>query len=151
MFDKPSGIPRQSGCYIFRNAAGTIIYVGKARVWPSVCELLPARICAHSKDPALMADATSVEWIVTPSELDALILENELIKDNQPRYNMRLKDDKSFPFVALDARSDFPAPYVTRAQHIKGVRYFGPFADVRALRVTMDELSGLSAAFVLQA
>ena len=68
------------------------------------------------------------------------MLENELIKDNQPRYNMRLKDDKSFPYVALDTRTDFAAPYITRAKHVKGVRYFGPFVDVRALRTTMDEL-----------
>ncbi len=92
------------------------------------------------KTQALMADATSVEWIITPTELDALVLENELIKDNQPRYNMRLKDDKSFPYVALDTRTDFPAPYITRGKHVKGVRYFGPFVDVRALRTTMDEL-----------
>ena len=87
-----------------------------------------------------MAEATSVEWIVTPTEVDALVLENELIKDNQPRYNMRLKDDKSFPWVALDTRVDFPAPYTTRSKHVKGVRYFGPFVEVRALRTTMDEL-----------
>ena len=87
-----------------------------------------------------MAEATSVEWIVTPSEFDALVLENEMIKDNQPRYNMRLKDDKSFPFVALDTRTTFAAPYITRGEHVKGVRYFGPFVDVRALRTTMDEL-----------
>ena len=62
-----------------------------------------------------------------PNEVDALILENELIKANQPRYNMRLKDDKSFPFVALDSRTPFAAPYLTRAAHVKGVRYFGPF------------------------
>jgi excinuclease ABC subunit C len=87
-----------------------------------------------------MDEAQSVEWIVTPSEIDALILENELIKENQPRYNMRLKDDKSFPYVAIDARTEFPVPYITRSKHHKGVRYFGPFVDVRALRHTMDEL-----------
>ncbi len=87
-----------------------------------------------------MAEATSVEWIVTPTEVDALVLENELIKDNQPRYNMRLKDDKSFPYVAIDTRVDFPAPFTTRSKHVKGVRYFGPFVEVRALRTTMDEL-----------
>jgi excinuclease ABC subunit C len=141
MLEKPSGIPRQSGCYLFRNAAGTIIYVGKARVLAQRLSNYFQREGALSqKTQLLMADATSVEWIVTPTELDALILENELIKDNQPRYNMRLKDDKSFPFVALDARTPFPAPYITRASHVKGVRYFGPFGDVRALRVTMDEL-----------
>jgi excinuclease ABC subunit C len=141
VFAKPSGIPRTSGCYLFRNEQGTIIYVGKALS-------LASRLGSYFQRPeglthktqALMAEAMSVEWIVTPTEVDALVLENELIKDNQPRYNMRLKDDKSFPYVALDTRVDFPAPYTTRGKHQKGVRYFGPFVEVRALRTTMDEL-----------
>ncbi len=141
MFEKPSGIPRQSGCYLFRNAHNTVIYVGKALS-------LAQRLSSYFQSPdtmtlktrALMDEATSVEWIVTPSELDALILENELIKENQPRYNMRLKDDKSFPYVAIDTRVDFPAPFITRSKHVKGVRYFGPFVDVRALRATIDEM-----------
>ena len=106
MFARPSGIPRSSGCYLFRNAHGQIIYVGKALS-------LASRLGSYFQRPegldhktqALMTEATSVEWIVTPTELDALVLENELIKDNQPRYNMRLKDDKSFPYVALDTRT----------------------------------------------
>jgi len=141
MLAKPSGIPRQSGCYLFKNEHGTVIYVGKARV---LAQRLPSYFQRSEglsqKTQLLMAEAATVEWIVTPNELDALILENELIKDNQPRYNMRLKDDKSFPFVALDSRTPFAAPYITRGQHVKGVRYFGPYVDVRALRVTMDEL-----------
>ncbi|HEY5266811.1 MAG TPA: excinuclease ABC subunit UvrC [Acidimicrobiales bacterium] len=141
MLAKPSGIPRQSGCYLFRNERGTVIYVGKAKVLVSRLSSYFQRSDRLSeKTQLLMSEATAVEWIVTPSELDALILENELIKENQPRYNMRLKDDKSFPFVALDARTPFAAPYTTRGAHVKGVRYFGPFVDVRALRVTMDEL-----------
>jgi excinuclease ABC subunit C len=141
VFARPPGIPRQSGCYLFRNAQGQVIYVGKALS-------LASRLGSYFQRPeglthktqALMAEATSVEWILTPTEVDALVLENELIKDNQPRYNMRLKDDKSFPYVALDTRTDFAAPYITRGKHLKGVRYFGPFVDVRALRTTMDEL-----------
>ncbi|MGH9021225.1 MAG: excinuclease ABC subunit UvrC [Acidimicrobiales bacterium] len=141
MLAKPPGIPREPGCYLFRNGAGTVIYVGKALS-------LAARLSSYFQkiDPeavktrALMDDAASVEWIVTPTEVDALILENELIKQNQPRYNMMLKDDKSFPYVALDLRADFPAPVVTRAAHQRGVRYFGPYVNVRALRQTMDEL-----------
>ncbi len=141
MFAKPSGIPRRSGCYLFRNEAGTIIYVGKARSLAQRLSSYFQRIDAlDTKTQALMNEATSVEWIITPSELDALILENELIKENQPRYNLRLKDDKSFPYVALDTRVDFPVPYTTRGKHVKGVKYFGPFVDVKALRVTMDEL-----------
>jgi len=141
VFTKPSGIPRQSGCYLFRNERGDIIYVGKALSLASRLSSYFQRAegLTH-KTQALMAEATSVEWIVTPTEVDALVLENELIKDNQPRYNMRLKDDKSFPYVAIDTRVDFPAPFTTRAKHIKGVRYFGPFVEVRALRTTMDEL-----------
>ncbi len=141
MFAKPEGIPRQSGCYLFRNRTSDIIYVGKALSLQQRLSSYFQKIDAQSvKTQALMAEATSVEWIVTPSELDALILENELIKQNQPRYNMRLKDDKSFPYVALDVRADFPAPLITRNRHTKGVKYFGPFADVRALRMTIDEL-----------
>jgi excinuclease ABC subunit C len=141
MLTKPSGIPRQSGCYLFRNEKGAIIYVGKALVLAQRLSSYFQRTEGLSeKTRFLMNEATSVEWIVTPNEVDALILENELIKENQPRYNMRLKDDKSFPFVALDSRTPFAAPYITRGQHVKGVRYFGPFVNVRALRVTMDEL-----------
>ena len=141
MLDKPQGIPKASGCYLFRNINGTVVYVGKAK---SLQQRLGsyfqrAEALTH-KTQALMEEATSVEWIVTPSELDALILENELIKQNQPRYNIRLKDDKSYPYVAIDTRTEFPVPYVTRSAHVKGVRYFGPFVDVRALRVTIDEL-----------
>jgi excinuclease ABC subunit C len=141
MLAKPSGIPRQSGCYLFRNERGAVIYVGKARVLAQrLSSYFQRRDAQSEKTQLLMAEATSVEWIVTPSELDALILENELIKESQPRYNMRLKDDKSFPYVALNSRTAFAAPFMTRSQHQKGVRYFGPFVDVRALRVTMDEL-----------
>ena len=141
MLKKPEGIPKVSGCYLFRNEGGVVIYVGKAL---SLAQRLSNYFQKfESLDPktqALMVEATSVEWIVAPSENDALLLENELIKANQPRYNMRLKDDKTFPFVAIDQTTAFPVPYITRAKHRKGVKYFGPFVDVRALRATMEEL-----------
>ena len=141
MFPKPGAIPRSSGCYLFKNERGTVIYVGKAR---SLAQRLGSYFqrldTLAPKTRALMEEATAVEWIVTPSEVDALILENELIKENQPHYNVRLKDDKTYPYVAIDSRAPFPVPYVTRAQHVGSVRYFGPFVDVRALRATMDEL-----------
>jgi excinuclease ABC subunit C len=126
---------------MFKNARDTIIYVGKARALNQRLSNYFQKLDALApKTQALMDEASSVEWIVTPSEIDALILENELIKENQPRYNMRLKDDKSFPYMAIDARSEFPVPYITRSKHQRGVRYFGPFVDVGALRHTMDEL-----------
>ena len=141
MLAKPSGIPHQSGCYLFRNERGAIIYVGKALSLASRLSNYFQRSDALTvKTQALMNEATAVEWIITPNEVDALILENELIKQNQPRYNMMLKDDKSFPYVALDTRTDFPVPYITRGRHVRGVRYFGPFVEVRALRATIEEL-----------
>ncbi|HEV2426728.1 MAG TPA: GIY-YIG nuclease family protein, partial [Acidimicrobiales bacterium] len=138
MLERPAGIPRAPGCYLFRNAHGDVIYVGKAL---SLANRLGSYFQSakglSAKTVSMLEDAASVEWIVTPSEVDALILENELIKHNQPRYNMMLKDDKSFPYVALDLRADFPAPLLTRAHHQKGVRYFGPFVSAGALRRTM--------------
>jgi excinuclease ABC subunit C len=126
---------------LFKNAQDSIIYVGKARSLNQRLSNYFQKLDALApKTQALMDEASSVEWIITPSEIDALILENELIKENQPRYNMRLKDDKSFPYMAIDARSEFPVPYITRSKHQRGVRYFGPFVDVGALRHTMDEL-----------
>ena len=141
MLTKPSGIPRQSGCYLFRNERGSIIYVGKALSLANrLSNYFQRSDALTAKTQALMDEATAVEWIITPTEVDALILENELIKDNQPRYNMMLKDDKSFPYVAIDTRTEFPVPYITRGRHVKGVRYFGPFVNVRDLRSTIEEL-----------
>ena len=141
MFTKPAGIPKQPGCYMFRNGLGTVIYVGKAK---SLANRLGSYFQNQSnldaKTQNLMLEATNVEWIVVPTEIDALILENELIKANQPRFNIRLKDDKSFPYVAIDKREAFPMPLITRSRHIRGVKYFGPFVDVRALRTCIDEL-----------
>ncbi len=138
--NKPSGIPRASGCYLFRNARGDVIYVGKARVLAQRLSSYFQRAGLSVKTRALMDEAASVEWIVTPSEIDALVLENELIKANQPRYNMLLKDDKTFPFVGINVKATYPAPFVTRGQRQRGVRYFGPFVNVGALRRSIDEL-----------
>ena len=141
MLERPPHIPTESGVYLFRNDQGVVIYVGKAL---SLASRIPNYFAKPGpldlKTPPLMKEAASVEWVVTHSEVDALILENELIKTHQPRYNSRLKDDKSFPFLALDFRSPFPHPYTTRATHAKGVRYYGPFAHVGPLKRTIDEL-----------
>ncbi len=141
MLERPNAIPTESGCYLFRNDRGVVIYVGKARSLAQRLSNYFQKLDALDfKTQALMRDATAVEWIVTHSEVDALILENELIKTHQPRYNMRLKDDKSFPFLALDFRSEYPHPYTTRGAHVRGVVYYGPFAHVGPLRRTVDEL-----------
>ncbi len=141
MLEKPSGIPHESGCYLYRNARGDVIYVGKARsLSQRLSNYFQRPSALDPKTRTLMHEATSLEWVITKSEVDALILENELIKTHQPRYNMRLKDDKSFPFLALDRRTPWAQPYITRGRHVRGVRYFGPFAHVGSLRRTLDEV-----------
>lgn len=141
MFSKPIGIPHVSGCYLFRNDENVIIYVGKAKSLRNRLSNYFQKIDSlDAKTQNLMAEASSVEWIITPSEFDALVLENELIKVNQPRYNLRLKDDKTYPFVAIDKRSAFAVPYITRGKHLRGNSYFGPFVDVSSLRRSFDEL-----------
>ena len=141
MFERPAQVPAESGCYLFRNDRGTVIYVGKARsLHQRLANYFQRLDGLDFKTRALMEEAASVDWIVTGSEVDALILENELIKTHQPRYNMRLKDDKSFPFLALDFRSPYARPYTTRGPHVKGVTYYGPFAHVGPLKRTVDEL-----------
>jgi excinuclease ABC subunit C len=141
MLVRPAAIPAESGCYLFRDERGVVVYVGKAR---SLAQRLPNYFqkpgVLDFKTGPLMEVAASVEWVVTGSEVDALILENELIKTHQPRFNIRLKDDKTFPFLALDRRGEWPHPYVTRGAHVKGVSYYGPFARVRPLRHTLEEL-----------
>ncbi|CAB4857391.1 unannotated protein [freshwater metagenome] len=139
--EKPQGIPTESGCYIFRDQHQTIIYVGKAKNLSSRLGSYFSRSTQMSaKTVALMEMACEVEWIVTGTEVAALILENDLIKKHQPRFNIRLKDDKSYPYLALDLRQDFPVPYMTRSARQKGVRYFGPFGHVRNARVMLDEV-----------
>ena len=138
---KPLGIPSDSGCYIFRDQFHTVIYVGKAKN-------LSSRLGSYFGSPsqmshktvALMDIATEVEWIATGTEVAALILENDLIKKHQPRFNIRLKDDKSYPYLAVDLRQTFPTPFMTRAAKQRGVRYFGPFGHVKSARIMLDEV-----------
>ena len=134
-------IPDQPGCYQFLDERGRVLYVGKARS-------LRDRVTSYFQDPSALHPRTSqmvgaadrVEWIVTSTEVEALVLEHSLIQSFQPRYNVRLKDDKSYPWLALTLSDEWPRPIVTRGTRRKGVRYFGPFGHVRSLRRTVDLL-----------
>lgn len=140
MIHKPENLPPNSGVYLFKRGE-SVLYVGKARNLASrVGSYFAAGGSATPKSRALTEQSDSLEWISTPHESDALILENELIKKYQPRFNIRLKDDKSYPFLALDMRQTYPVPFITRSARVKGVRYFGPFGHVKSLRRTLDEL-----------
>ena len=138
----PAGtIPDEPGSYQFKDADGRVIYVGKAKS-------LRQRLSSYFADPAtlqlrtaqMVATAQSVEWICVRNEVEALMLEYSLIKQHRPRFNVRLVDDKSYPFLAVTTGDEWPRALVMRGTRKKGVRYFGPYAHAYAVRETLDEL-----------
>ena len=137
----PGSIPDAPGSYQFIDAHGRVIYVGKAKS-------LRQRLNSYFQDPAglgprtaqMVSQADHVEWMVVGSESEALLLEHNLIKQFQPRYNVRLKDDKSYPWLALTVNDEWPRPAVVRGRKRSGVRYFGPYANTGAIRETLDLL-----------
>ena len=134
-------IPDQPGCYQFLDDHGRVLYVGKARS-------LRSRVSSYFQDPAglhprtaqMVAAADRVEWIVTTTEVEALVVEFSMIQSFQPRYNIRLKDDKSYPWLALTTEDEWARPVVTRGARRRKTKYFGPFAHPRSLRRTIDLL-----------
>jgi excinuclease ABC subunit C len=136
----PTGtIPDGPGSYQFKDRDGRVIYVGKAsslrsRLSNYFQKHLPARTAQ------MVATAESVEWIQVANDVEALMLEYNLIKQHRPRFNVRLVDDKSYPFLAVTVGDDWPRPMVMRGAKRKGVRYYGPFAHAYAIRETLDLL-----------
>ncbi len=138
----PAGtIPDTPGSYQFKDAEGRVIYVGKAKS-------IRSRLNSYFADPRSMLPRTAqmvqtaatVEWIEVRNEVEALMLEYSLIKTHQPRFNIRLRDDKSYPFLAVTLADEWPRPRVMRGAKRKGVRYFGPYAHAYAIRETLDLL-----------
>ena len=141
MFDrpKPSEIPDQPGAYIFRDKHGKVIYVGKAK---SLRSRVPAYfgVGLHPRTQAMVDNAQAVEWIITESEVAALMLEFSLIKRHRPRFNIKLVDDKSYPYLAITRSDEWPRARVMRGAKRKGNEYFGPYAHTYAIRKTLDQL-----------
>jgi excinuclease ABC subunit C len=135
-----SSIPDSPGAYLFRDADGRVIYVGKAISLRKRLASYWARP-QHPRTEAMLASAASVDWIVAPTELDALMLEYNLIKSYRPRFNIRYRDDKSYPWLALTVAEKWPRARVLRGPKRKGVRYFGPFGHAYAIRETLDSLT----------
>ncbi len=137
----PGSVPDAPGSYQFVDRDGRIIYVGKAKS-------LKHRISSYFQDPAGLAPRTAqmvsqadhVEWMVSGTEAEALLLEHNLIKEFQPRYNVRLKDDKSYPWLAITVGEEWPRPAVVRGLKRPGVKYFGPYPNAGAIRETLDLL-----------
>ncbi len=137
-------LPHREGVYIFKNKKDKIIYIGKAKD-------LNKRIRSYfqnKKNYGLQDYKTNlffekinkIDYIVTDSEVEALILESNLIKKNRPQYNVELKDDKSYPFIIITEKENFPRVFLTRNRNIRGAKYFGPYTNVRAARKVLEVL-----------
>ena len=134
-------LPTKPGCYIMKNEAGTIIYVGKAiNLKNRVRSYFHSDASHDGKTRRLVRDITHLEWIVVGSELEALILEMNLIKQHRPKYNIRLKDDKRYPYIKISWNEPFPHVTVTRLMSEDGGRYFGPYTSAWAVYQTLDVL-----------
>jgi excinuclease ABC subunit C len=131
-------LPDGPGVYLWKDAAGEVLYVGKAkRLRSRVRSYFSTDFGVSPKNLLLQRLIADVETIVVPSEAQSLILENNLIKEYRPRFNVRLKDDKSYPSIAVTLGEAFPRVLVTRNRNIAGARYFGPYTDVGQLRRTL--------------
>ena len=138
---KTSDIPESPGVYRFRDQAGVVLYVGKAKN-------LRARLTSYFQDPAslhprtfsMVTTASAVDWIVVRNEIEALQLEWQWIKEFDPRFNVRFRDDKSYPWLAVTMSEAFPRALVLRGERKKGIRYFGPYIHAWAIRESLDLL-----------
>ncbi len=141
VLQKLESLPSGPGCYQMLNEKGKVIYVGKALVLRNrVRSYFHASANRDPKTRALVAEIRDIVWWVTQTELEALILENELIKRYKPRYNIRLKDDRQFPYIKVHWKDDFPKISVVRRIRKDGARYFGPYSSSRACYQTLDAL-----------
>jgi excinuclease ABC subunit C len=141
VLERPTAVPDVPGSYQFKDAEGRIIYVGKARS-------LRSRIASYFVDPKqlhprtaqMLERASALEWIQVRSDIEAIMLEYNLIKEHRPHFNVRLVDDKSYPYLAVTIGDQWPRAVVMRGAKRKGTRYFGPYAHAYAIRETLDLL-----------
>src|SRR3954451_23107854 len=133
------GLPDSPGVYLFRDARGRVIYVGKAKS-------LRKRVASHFSNPtlygttALTDEVDHIETLVVATEAEALLTEQTFIKQYKPRFNIRLRDDKSYPYIAISLDEDFPRVYFTRERHRRDRAYFGPYSSAKRVRNTLDLL-----------
>jgi excinuclease ABC subunit C len=137
--DKRRELPDEPGVYLFRNEKGRVIYVGKAKS-------IRKRVASHFSNPSTRAGRDLVpmidhiEALVVHTEAEALLAEQNFIKQYKPRFNIRLRDDKSYPYIAISLDEDFPRVYFTRERHRRDRAYFGPFSNAKRVRSTLDVL-----------
>jgi len=141
--DTLAKLPAKPGVYLFRDGRGDVLYVGKAKsLRPRVRSYFGAgRGDARHQIPRLVDRIADVEVIVTGTEVEALHLEQNLVKRHRPPFNVRLRDDKSFPYIAVTVEDEYPRVMFTRERHRRGVVYFGPYANAKKVRETLDVLN----------
>ena len=136
------GLPAKPGVYLFRDGKGEVLYVGKAKsLRPRVRSYFQRTPDTRAQIAQLPARVEDVEVIVTGTEAEALHLEQNLVKRHRPPFNIRLRDDKSFPYIAVTVEDDYPRVMFTRERHRRGVWYFGPYANAKKVRETLDVLN----------
>src|SRR3954462_10817328 len=132
-------LPDAPGVYIFRGKSRRVLYVGKAKS-------IRKRVGGHFSNPStrgaggLINEIEHIESLVTQTEAEALLLEQNFIRQYRPRYNVRLRDDKSYPYIGISLDEDFPRVYVTREKHRRNRAYFGPYSNAKRTRETLDLL-----------
>jgi excinuclease ABC subunit C len=141
--DQRRKLPDQPGVYLFRGTHGRVIYVGKA---VSIRKRVTSHFNARGRTgqpghEAMIAEIAAIEYVVFASETEALLAEQAFIKQYRPRFNIRLRDDKSYPFIAISLDEDFPRVYFTRERHRAGRAYFGPYSNAKRVRDTLEVLS----------
>ncbi|MBM3676482.1 MAG: excinuclease ABC subunit UvrC [Actinobacteria bacterium] len=134
-------LPRAPGVYLFRDADDDVLYIGKAKSLRARVRTYFNRGDGRPGIDRMVARAARVEVIVTQSEAEALHLEQNLVKRHRPPYNVRLRDDKSFPYIAVTMSDEFPRVMFTRERHRRGNVYFGPYANAKKVRETLDVLN----------
>jgi len=138
---RPGEIPVDPGVYRFRDKDGRVIYVGKAKsLRPRLSSYFQDMAALHPRTATMVRTGASVEWTVVSTEVEALQLEYSWIKEFDPRFNVKYRDDKSYPFLAVTLGDEFPRAQVMRGAKRKGTRYFGPFSHAWAIRETLDLL-----------
>ncbi len=144
ILDKVPHLPESPGVYLWKDAQGKVLYVGKAKRLRSRVRSYVASDHRESlKTRALMQQAEALDTIVVPTEAHALVLEANLIKEYKPRFNIALRDDKSYPYIKVTVQEPFPRVWVTRRLQNDGARYFGPYTDVGAMRRALDVVKRL--------
>ena len=137
------GLPDQPGVYLFRDAKSRVIYVGKAKSIRRrvASHFSKAEVPSSPGHAEMVGGVENIEFVVVASEAEALLAEQSFIKQYRPRFNIRLRDDKSYPFIAISLDEDFPRVYFTRERHRSGRAYFGPYSNAKRVRGTLDLLT----------